>query len=65
MAIFFTVFEVRRLQKNPDALRACANEHMALSLEADAIGDCEESVKFHDAREKELIEEAVRIEAEI
>lgn len=65
MAIEFTLAEVNRLQKNPEALRACANDHMILSLEADSIGGCEESVKFHDAREAELIAHAVLIEADL
>lgn len=64
MEVIFTESELKRAAKNPDVLRAIANDHMVCSLEADSQ-DSKDAVKFHDAREAELIAVAVLLEAEI
>lgn len=57
--------ESKRAASNPDALRAIANDHEVSALEADAIGEMTEAVKFHENRRDELRNEADRIEADL
>ena len=54
MGIIFTETEIKQLQKNPEALDALINEHDCWATMADAVGDYEQCVKFHDERAKEI-----------
>lgn len=58
-------FEISKAAKNPDALRALANDHDLAELEAEAMDGFEDSAKFHTLRAIELRAEADRIDAEV
>lgn len=60
-----SAFQINKATKNPDVLRALANDHDCSEVEADAIGGYEGSVKFHAKRAIELRAEADRIDAEV
>lgn len=57
---FFTDKEIEEMQKNPDILRALANQHDNTATELDAI---ETGIGlWYDKRRDELIREAERLE---
>jgi hypothetical protein len=62
--IEFTPNEVRRMAKNPDVLRAVANDHDYCGLEADACDPVlyAGAIKFHTTRSLELNTEADRLD---
>lgn len=64
--IVWTPFEVEGARKNPDALRAIANQHDCAAAEAAAIGpEFRVSVEYHEARAAHLRAEAALIESNL
>ena len=63
IAIVLTPRELIECHKHPDILRSLAHHHDCCATAVDAIGDFKETVALHEARAKELLAEAARIEA--
>ena len=59
-----TKHELMQCAKNPAILRDLADYHAHEAVQADAIGDYAEAVKYHESRAEELRDAANKIESE-